>query len=149
MHKLKYILILIVALNLSLTCFSGHNITLRINESYAPYEYINNNGKPTGFTIDIFKAINLINKFDFNIKSDSIVFNIYSTAIDSTELVTSIDSIPLNSKFIASEPFGYIDNNLITHIYSDINSWNDLKDKSVLITKDSPIISHFNNSFIN
>ena len=149
MHKLKYILILIVALNLSLTCFSGHHITLRINESYAPYEYINNNGKPTGFTIDIFKAINLINKFDFNIKSDSIVFNIYSTAIDSTELVTSIDSIPLNSKFIASEPFGYIDNNLITHIYSDINSWNDLKDKSVLITKDSPIISHFNKYNIN
>lgn len=143
MYKFRHILILIAALNLNLVCYAGQHLTLRINDSYGPFEYLNKDGKPIGFTVDVFNAINNINQFDFSVKSDKEIFNYYSTVIDSTELATSMDSVPYNSQFITSEPYGYVDNDLITRIYSDINRWKDLNGKNVLIVKDSPLILQF------
>lgn len=143
MYKLRLFFILIATITLRLCCFAGQHITLRINDSYGPFEYLNNDGKPIGFTIDVFNRINDVNQFDFTIKSDKEILNIYSMVIDSTELVTSMDSIPLKGQFIASEPYSYIDNDLITRIYSDINHWNDLNGKNILIIKDSTIIKQF------
>lgn len=143
MFRFKHILILITIFNSVLNCYAGKHITLRINDAYGPFEYLNKDGKPIGFTVDVFNAINHINRFDYSVKSDKEIFNFFSTVIDSTELVTSMDSIPVNSKFITSEPYGYIDNDLITRIYSNINRWEDMNGKNVLIVKDSPLILQF------
>ena len=97
---------------------------------------------PVGFTMDVFFAINRINKLDYAVKSDKEIFNFYSSVIDSTELVTSMDSVPANGKFIVSEPYAYIDQDLVTRIYSNINTWHDMHEKTVLIVKDSPMIRH-------
>lgn len=141
-HKSKHILLLLTALLVSLNCYAGYHITLRVNNAYAPFEYINKEGMPVGFTLDVFFAINRINKLDYDVKSDKEIFNFYSTGIDSTELVTSMDSVPPNGKFIVSEPFGYIDHDLVTRIYSTIYTWQDMHGKTVLIVKDSPMIEH-------
>lgn len=97
---------------------------------------------PVGFTMDVFFAINRINKLDYAVKSDKEIFNFYSSVIDSTELVTSMDSVPSNGKFIVSEPYVYIDQDLVTRIYSNINTWHDMHERTVLIVKDSPMIEH-------
>ncbi len=143
MLKNKYINILFVFLLASITCYANKNITLRINDAYGPFEYLNKDGKPIGFTVDVFNAINDISHFNYQVKSNKELFNFYSTVIDSSELVTSMDSIPRDSKFIVSHPYGYIDNDLITRIYSDINTWNDMNGKNILIIKDSPLIYQF------
>lgn len=143
MHNNKYIYIL---LSFFLVCFIGNakkNVTLRINNAYAPFEYLNNDGKPVGFTVDIFNAINNLNHFNYTIKSNKEIFNFYSTVIDSSELVTSMDSVPHDCKFVASQPYGYIDNDIVTRIFSEINTWEDMEGKNILIIKDSPLIHQF------
>ena len=139
----KILLLIIVLISIAFPSNAERHITLRINNAYGPFEYLNKDGKPIGFTVDVFNAINNINHFDYTIKSNKEIFNFYSTVIDSTELVTSMDSVPLNSPFITSEPYGYIDNDLITRIYSNINHWEDMNGKNVLIVKDSPLIAQF------
>ena len=122
-------------------CVTQKSITLRVNDAYAPFEYINKEGEHCGFTIDIFNAINDIEKFDFVIKSKKRTFNLFSSVIDSTELITSIDSLPADNRFIASRPYGYVDNDIITRLDSDINGWDDMHGKLILIEKDSPLIN--------
>lgn len=143
MIKGKYIVLAITIILINLTGNTARNLTLRINNAYGPFEYLNKDGKPVGFTVDVFNAINNINRFNYNVKSDKEIFNFYSTVIDSTELVTSMDSVPTDSKFIVSQPYGYVDNDLITRIYSNISSWEDMNGKNVLIIKDSPLILQF------
>lgn len=124
----------------SILCYAEKAVTFRINDAYAPFEYINKEGEPSGFTIDIFNAINQELKFNHIVKTDKRIFNFYSTVIDSTELVTSIDSLPADNRFIASKPYGYVDNDVVTRLDSDINSWEDMNGRHVLIVKDSPMI---------
>ena len=133
-------LTILFSLAFSLRCTAEKTITLRVNDAYAPFEYINKEGVPSGFTIDIFNAINDIEKFNFVIKPNKRIFNFFSTVIDSTELATSIDSLPTDNSFIASRPYGYVDNDVITRLNSDINGWDDMHGKLVLIEKDSPLI---------
>lgn len=141
----KYKLILSISFFLiGVTCYAERVVSLRVNDSYAPFEYINKDDKPVGFTIEIFDAINHINKINYTTKPNKEIFNFYSTVLDSSEIVTSMDSIPSNSKFIASQPFGYIDHDIVARVFSGIHSWNDLDGKTVLIVKDSPIIDYLN-----
>ena len=143
MLKSKYITTILAVIMICATCNASRNITLRINNAYGPFEYVNKDGQPVGFTVDVFNALNNINHFNYNVKSDKEIFNFYSTVIDSTELVTSMDSVPERSKFIVSQPYGYIDNDLITRIYTPIDTWKDMHGKNVLIIKDSPLILMF------
>ena len=136
-------------ISIGISGFANQHVILRINDSYAPFEYTNNDGKPIGFTTEVFKAINAINHFDYHMVPDKRIFNFYSTVLDSTELATSMDSIPKDSKFISSDPFGYIDNDIVTRVYSGIESLEDLNGKHVLIVKDSPLIIQFQQRKLN
>ncbi len=142
-------LLTILMIKIGISGFANQHVILRINDSYAPFEYTNNDGKPIGFTTDVFKAINAINHFDYHMVPDKRIFNFYSTVLDSTELATSMDSIPKDSKFISSDPFGYIDNDIVTRVYSGIESLEDLNGKHVLIVKDSPLIIQFQQRKLN
>jgi len=139
----KYKLILSLLLFfISVTCYAERVVTLRVNDSYAPFEYINKDDKPVGFTIEIFDAINHINRINYTTKSNKEIFNFYSTVLDSSEIATSMDSIPSHSEFIASQPFGYIDHDIVARVFSGIHSWKDLDGRTVLIVKHSPIIDY-------
>lgn len=133
----------IIVLAIGFTCQAGRQITLRINNAYGPFEYIGKDGKPTGFTVDIFNAINQLNHFNYSINADKDIFNFYSTVLDANQLATTMDSIPSDRDFITSAPYGYIDNDIVTRIYSDINKWEDMHGKMILIVRDSPIIYYF------
>lgn len=149
MHKIKHLFTYFAFLLISFNSSAERVITLRVNDSYAPFEYVNKDGKPVGFTIEVFNALNEINHFNYDTKSNKQTFNYNTTVLDSAEIVTSMDSIPKNGKFIISKPFGYIDNDIVTRIYSDIDTWTDLDGKNVLIVKGSPLISYFESSKIN
>ncbi len=143
MLRTHRLFIFLIAITFGITCNAGRHITLRINNAYGPFEYIGNDGKPTGFTVDIFKAVNQLNHFNYDIKSDKDIFNFYSTVLDANQLATTMDSVPSNMQFVTSEPYGYIDNDIVTRIYSDINKWEDMNGKMILIVRDSPIIFYF------
>lgn len=142
------ITLLILTLLLSITCNAGRHIKLRINDSYGPFEYISSDGKPVGFTVDVFNSINNIDRFDYHIVTNKNIFNFYSTKLDSSEIVTSIQSVPATGEFIVSDPFGYIDNDIVTRLYSNIETWRDLNGKTILIQKNSPLIELFNHQKI-
>lgn len=143
MQSSKHIYILFIFFFISFISNANKNVTLRINDAYGPFEYLNKDGKPIGFTVDVFNALNNINHFNYQVKSSKEIFNFYTTVIDSSELVTSMHSVPQDNKFIASQPYGYIDSDIITRIYSDINAWSDMDGKHVLIRKNSPLIYEF------
>lgn len=139
----KHILILISITLINLSCYAGKHIHLRINDSYGPFEYLNKDGVPIGFTVEVFNAIDHVNHLDYSIKTDNEIFNFYTSEIDSFDVVTSMDVLPANGKYISSEPFLYVDNHIITRIYSDIHDWESMNGKNVMILKDSSLIKQF------
>lgn len=140
MLKYKLILSILLFAVVSAKSYAERIITLRVNDSYAPFEYLNKDGKPIGFSIEIFNALNNINKFEYTTQANKGIFNFHSTTLDSTDIATSMDSVPHNSNFITSHPFGYIDNDIVVRVFSEIHSLNDLDGKTVLIVKNSPMI---------
>lgn len=140
-NLIRITILLFTIIQFSIKCNAGQNITLCINESYAPFEFVNSSGGYDGFIVDIFKAINEINHFDYQIKVKNKAFNLHTAQIDSTEITTTLDSIHTDNKYVVSEPIVYIDNDIITHPNSNINSLSDIHKRKVLIIDGSPIIN--------
>ena len=149
MQKITQTLILIIfILVINIKSNAGHHITLNIKDTCAPYEYVNSNANCDGFIVDIFNAINDINHFDYQIQATPKAFHANITSIDSTDIVTTMHTIPQNDNYIISEPIVYLENNIVTHINSNLNTWGDLHNKKVLVINGSPIISQFHDKDI-
>ena len=149
MPKHNRIFALIISLLICFNSYAKQQITLRVNDSYGPFEYIGIESAPVGFTVDVFKAVNEITNYDLKLKANKEIFNLHTTILDSTEIIATMAIIPQDGKYIATTPIGYIDHDIVTRHFSAIETWEDLNDKTVLIFKHSPLVQFIKNLNLN
>ena len=120
---------------------NGNNdktLEVRSDWGFPPFEYISDNGKPTGFSVDIIKAILDNIGYKYNLQLDfwpNVIANLEAKKID---LVTGIIINPERTeKYFFSQPITKIEYGIVAR-KDDLNSMNsaaDLKDKAIMINE--------------
>ena len=108
------------------------------DRAFPPYEYINKNGKPDGFNVELFKAIMDINKLPYEIVLDD-----WTTVMDSfrngnADLITGIifsGTMQYSYKLGASHNF--VRYCLVSREKDEPDNIENLKDKEVFIVEGS------------
>ncbi len=142
--KKYYCLLLIVlcgliTLSKPTTATSSYSDTLHYlgDENYPPFEFINDEGKPSGFNVTLFKKIAETLNCEYTL--DLIPWH---EVVDSLEHGTKdyITSMFLSDKrkekYAFSTPYNKVSQALFIHHNSDISGFEDIKNKTILVVKD-------------
>jgi two-component sensor histidine kinase/ABC-type amino acid transport substrate-binding protein len=133
--KKKYFLLLI----LSFLLFTSNNFALiKVggDNNFPPYEFINSEGNPDGFNIDILKAVFKVKGIDYTIELD--VWNIVRTALENKEIDMISGMVYSEERaktFDFSSPFIQITHTAFVKDNIAINSIDDLKDLTIIVQK--------------
>lgn len=140
--KIKLILILtLIFCCLTSSIEASDSYTYRINNSYAPFEYLDNKKEPNGFCVDIFKSIANNFNLNYNILGGDRTLNRIKAENGSNQIITFLGELNDTSKFIVTKPFGYIDIDIVTRKNVVIDEWSDMNDKKIVIQAGSPALN--------
>ncbi len=140
MKKASYLLILLVLLcfkSLSSNYLNGNDtIYFKGNFDYPPYQLIDNDGKPTGFSVEVLQAIAKTMGLKVNIELNE--WNLVRSELESGKIdgVAAISYSSERSKLINfTSPYIYITHAVFVRNESHIKSFDDINDKQVIVVK--------------
>jgi len=133
----KYFLIFIIAL-LNIFLFSNHILKIGGDSDFPPYEFINENGEPDGFNIDILKAVLKVQGIDYNIELNT--WNIVRSLLENNEIemISGMIYSPERAEIFGfSSPYLNVTYTVFFRKGEELKKYEDLKDKTVLVQKGS------------
>lgn len=116
--------------------YTSDTIFFKGNFDYPPYQLLDKQGNPTGFSVEILQAIAKTMGLNIQIELDD--WNLVRSELENGKIdgLAAISYSPERNKNINfTTPYIYITHAVFVRKESDIKSFDDLKDKQVIVVK--------------
>lgn len=122
--------------SLSSNIFQSDTIFFKGNYDYPPYQLLDKNNEPTGFSIDILNAI--AKTMGLNVHIELNQWNLVRSELEAGKIdgLAAVSYSPERNKNINfSAPYIYITHAVFVRKGNNIKSFDDIKDKQVIVVK--------------
>ncbi len=140
--RVRKCIFLFIVLTISIsTCYSANyfrsdTIYFKGNYDYPPYQLLNKELQPTGFSVEILQAIAKTMGLNIQIELDE--WNTARTELESGQ-IDGVAAVSFSEErqrlFNFSTPYIYITHAVFVRKNSDINSFDDIRNKQVIVVK--------------
>jgi len=134
MKQISRILLVALALTLSMTALAEDTeLTVGTNAEFAPFEFIGDDGNPTGIDIDLFNAIG--EKIGMTIKFENMSFDALIPALSSGKIEAASSGMTITEErkqsVLFSDPYYQASQKIIVKADSAIKAEADLAGKHI------------------
>lgn len=136
----KYIVIVLTLLCYAVQGMAEENrkIIIRGDESFPPYEFINDKGEPDGFNIDLTRAIMEELKLPYDLQLEGWTELLKKLENKEIDLITGIARYEdEDNLFKLSNAHSYVDYNLVCRKDAPIQNARELSDKSIIVQRNA------------
>ena len=137
--KLRFFVVFVCGLFVSLICSANvptQKLIVRGSDNYPPFEFINSDGIPDGFNVELFRALMKELGYDYDLRLgnwNEVIEGIHTGEVDA--VIGMIYSPERAASVRFTLPTCVINRNFITRRSDDYHSFRDLEGKEIIVEK--------------